>query len=130
MIGAVSLLAILLTLEQVIKFINFGALIAFTSVNVSVIAHYFIRSHKRSFLDCIRYLLLPLIGAAFTMWLWSHLEMDALILGGIWMACGLIYLVYMTKWFRKPLPEFYFDKEMIPENDQDIDQEVISQQVR
>jgi putrescine importer len=80
-------------------------------------------------MDGIRYLLLPLIGAAFTMWLWSHLEMEALILGGIWMACGFTYLVYMTKWFRKPLPEFHFDKEMILENVQDIDQEVIPQQL-
>ncbi|PFP24875.1 hypothetical protein COJ96_22880 [Bacillus sp. AFS073361] len=129
-IGVVSLLAIPLTLEQVIKFINFGALIAFTSVNLSVIAHYFIRNHKRSFMDCIRYLLLPLVGAGFTVWLWSHLERDALILGGIWMACGLIYLIYLTKWFRQPLPEFHFEKELIPQNVHDINREVIPQQVR
>ncbi|MGE7070350.1 APC family permease [Peribacillus butanolivorans] len=76
-IGIVSLLGILLNLDQVIKFINFGGLIAFTSVNLSVIAHYFIRNQKRSFNDCIRYLFLPFMGAAFTMWLWSHLEMEA-----------------------------------------------------
>lgn len=118
-IGAVSLIAIFLTLEQVIKFINFGGLIAFTSVNLSVIAHYFIRNHKRSFYDCIRYLFLPLIGAAFTLWLWSHLEMEALVLGGIWIGCGFAYLVYLTKWFRKPLPEFHFDEESVPQKDAD-----------
>ncbi|WP_404321689.1 APC family permease [Cytobacillus firmus] len=139
-IGVISLLAIQLTLEQVIKFINFGALIAFTSVNLSVIAHYFIRNQKRSLMDCVRYLFLPLIGAAFTLWLWSHLEMEALVLGGIWMACGFAYLVYLTKGFRKPLPEFHFDKEsnqkeerinreQIPQNAPGIDRETISQQV-
>ncbi len=116
-IGIISLLGIVLTLDQVIKFINFGALIAFASVNVSVIAHYFVRNRKRSsFSEYMRYLVMPLIGAGFTLWLWSHLEMDALILGGIWMAIGLGYLMYMTKFFRQGLPEFNFDKEIIPEN--------------
>lgn len=116
-IGIISLLGIMLTLDQVIKFINFGALIAFASVNLSVIAHYFVRNRKRSsFSEYMRYLVMPLIGAGFTLWLWSHLEMDALILGGIWMAIGLGYLMYMTKFFRQGLPEFNFDKEIIPEN--------------
>ncbi|MFD6211326.1 APC family permease [Peribacillus sp. NPDC060253] len=128
-IGTVSLLGILLTLEQVIKFINFGGLIAFTSVNLSVIAHYFIRNQKRSFNDCIRYLFLPLIGAAFTMWLWSYLEIGALILGGIWVACGLAYLLYMTKFFRKPLPEFHFDEEIIPQKVEDMNENILSQKV-
>ncbi|MDQ0247732.1 putrescine importer [Bacillus fengqiuensis] len=128
-IGIISLLGILLTLEQVIKFINFGGLIAFTSVNLSVIAHYFIRNQKRSFNDCIRYLCLPLIGAAFTMWLWSYLEREALILGGIWIACGLSYLLYMTKFFRKPLPEFHFDEEIIPQEAEDIDDKIFPQMV-
>ena len=115
-IGFISLLGIVLTLDQVIKFINFGALIAFASVNLSVIAHYFIRNRKRStFTDYMRYLFMPLLGAGFTLWLWTHLEFDALILGGIWMAIGLGYLIYMTKFFRQGLPEFSFDKEIIPD---------------
>jgi len=115
-IGFISLLGIVLTLDQVIKFINFGALIAFASVNLSVIAHYFIRNRKRStFTDYMRYLFMPLLGAGFTLWLWTHLEFDALILGGIWMAIGLGYLIYMTKFFRRGLPEFSFDKEIIPD---------------
>ncbi|WP_427110022.1 APC family permease [Lysinibacillus xylanilyticus] len=115
-IGFISLLGIVLTLDQVIKFINFGALIAFASVNLSVIAHYFIRNRKRStFTDYMRYLFMPLLGAGFTLWLWTHLEFDAMILGGIWMAIGLGYLIYMTKFFRQGLPEFSFDKEIIPD---------------
>jgi len=115
-IGFISLLGIVLTLDQVIKFINFGALIAFASVNLSVIAHYFIRNRKRStFTDYMRYLFMPLLGAGFTLWLWTHLEFDALILGGIWMAIGVGYLIYMTKFFRQGLPEFSFDKEIIPD---------------
>jgi putrescine importer len=128
-IGIISLLGVVLTLEQVIKFINFGGLIAFTSVNLSVIAHYFIKNQKRSFNDCIRYLFLPFIGAVFTMWLWSHLEIEALILGGIWVICGLAYLLYMTNFFRKPLPEFHFDEEIIPQEVEDMNEKILSQKV-
>ncbi len=129
-IGIISLLGIVLTLDQVIKFINFGALIAFTAVNVSVIFHFFVRNRLRSsFNEYMRYLLMPLLGAGFTLWLWSHLELDAMILGGIWLACGLVYLAYMTKFFRQPLPEFSFDKEIVPE-EEIIHEEVYMEKVR
>ncbi|MBY0087418.1 APC family permease [Brevibacillus brevis] len=108
-VGLISLLGIVISLDTAITFINFGALIAFTFVNLSVIAHYFARKRKRSFSESIHYLLLPLIGAAFIMWLWSYLDINALLLGCGWMACGLVYLLYMTKCFKNRLPEFHFD---------------------
>ncbi|MFJ7933345.1 APC family permease [Sporosarcina sp. NPDC096371] len=129
-IGTISLLGIVLTLDQVIKFINFGALIAFTSVNLSVIFHYFIRNRRRSSIsEHMRYLFMPLLGAGFTLWLWSHLELDAMILGGIWVACGLGYLLHMTKFFKQQLPEFSFDKEIIPEEEM-ISEEVYMEKVQ
>lgn len=63
------------------------------------------------------------------MWLWSYLEIEALILGGIWVACGLAYLLYMTKFFRKPLPEFHFDEEIIPQEAEDMNEKILSQKV-
>ncbi|MBU8880206.1 APC family permease [Bacillus sp. FJAT-29790] len=109
-----SMLGIVLTLEQVIKFINFGALMAFTSVNLSVIAHYFIRNCKRStFNDYARYLILPLIGASLTFWLWTNLEISALVVGGAWMVFGLFYLIYLTKLSNKSLMDINLDKQVI-----------------
>ncbi len=42
-----SLLAIAFTLEQIAAYINYGALIAFTFVNISVIAWFAIRQGLR-----------------------------------------------------------------------------------
>ncbi|TCP29636.1 putrescine importer [Scopulibacillus darangshiensis] len=113
-IGLFSMIGIVLTLEQVIKFINFGALIAFTSVNLSVIAHYFIKNRKRSSVkEYVSYLCLPIIGASLTFWLWSNLELSALIVGGIWLLCGLIYLMYITKLSGKQLSDINFGQKEI-----------------
>ncbi|MFP3513957.1 Putrescine importer PuuP, partial [Peribacillus sp. SIMBA_075] len=63
------------------SFINFGALVAFTFVNLSVIFHYFVRQKKRSPKESIRYFVLPLIGSLFNIWLWTNLNVNSLLLG-------------------------------------------------
>jgi amino acid transporter len=106
LIGVISLLALVLSMEFLLAFINFGVLVAFSFVNLSVISHYFIRNRKRSSVkDFVLYLFLPLVGFCIDAWLWTNLEKSALILGGTWLAIGLIYLAYLTNMFRKPTPE-------------------------
>ena len=41
--GIVCLAAIAFTLDQIVDYINYGALIAFTFVNISVIAYFAVR---------------------------------------------------------------------------------------
>ncbi len=65
LIGVLSLTAIFGELEIIYSFISFGALIGFTSVNASVIAHYFIRKRERSVQGVLLNLLIPLSGAIF-----------------------------------------------------------------
>lgn len=106
LVGVISLLALVLSMEFLLAFINFGVLIAFSFVNLSVISHYFIKNKRRgSVKEIILYLILPLIGFCINAWLWSNLEKTALILGGSWLVIGLIYLAYLTKMFRKPTPQ-------------------------
>ncbi|RNB89801.1 APC family permease [Brevibacillus fluminis] len=111
LVSAFSLLALFMDLGTVASFINFGALLAFCLVNVSVIAHYFVKERKRSFGGTVRYLLLPLIGAAFNIWLITGLDKHSLMLGLIWGALGIIYLLYLTKGFKKRPPEMVFDED-------------------
>ncbi|RST76499.1 APC family permease [Siminovitchia acidinfaciens] len=104
-VGFLSLASLFVGLTLIASFINFGALIAFTFVNISVITHYYVKNKHRSFKDTIVYLIMPLIGAGFTVWLWINLDRHSMMLGGIWMAAGFIYLVYVTKMFTKRPPE-------------------------
>lgn len=105
--GVVSLLAIGPDLELVAAVINFGALIAFTFVNFSVIV-YFVIWHKRykTIKDIFDYLIMPILGALFTGILWYHLHADAFIGGFVWLLVGVIYMLYLTKFFTKKLGNF------------------------
>ena len=105
--GLVCLLGTYLTLEVIAAFINFGALIAFTFVNVSVIAWFAIRQGKyRGFSNVFRYIILPGIGVAMTAILWANLHVDALVGGLIWAGIGLVYLLIITRGFTKKVAGF------------------------
>ena len=111
LVGAIALLAIFLDLAIVVALINFGALTAFTFVNLSVIAHYTVRKkmHK-TFKGFFAYLVFPIIGAIFVGVLWWNLETSSLTLGLAWLTIGFIYLMYLTKLFRVKPPEFDFNE--------------------
>ncbi|MFS0787939.1 APC family permease [Shouchella sp. 1P09AA] len=99
LIGVLSLTAIFGELEIIYSFISFGALIGFTSVNASVIAHYFVRQKQRSLKGIILNLLIPLLGALFCLSLLYSIETNALIIGVSWMVLGLLYFILRRKKF-------------------------------
>lgn len=105
MIGIIGLLALAMDMTTSTSFINFGAFVTFTFVNFSVIAHYFVRQKRRTGKDLIMYLLFPIIGALCNLGLFVSLDKNALILGTIWVTIGLIYLVFLTKFFTRKPPE-------------------------
>ncbi|MGR6342312.1 APC family permease [Priestia megaterium] len=110
-VGAISLSAIFFNLLTATSLINFGALIAFTFVNVCVIVHYVIRKKQhKTIWGFINYLLLPGIGGGTVVVLWINLSTDSLILGIIWAGIGLVYLTYLTKLFTCRPPQFQFEE--------------------
>lgn len=105
--GVVSLLAIWPSLELVSSVINFGALIAFTFVNLSVIAYFAVRKGRfRTARDFVAYVIMPLIAAGFTGVLWAFLHAQALWTGIVWTAAGFVYLVFLTRGFRRRITDF------------------------
>ena len=104
-VGAIAMTAAFMDLEMALSLINFGALIAFTFVNLSVISHFYIKNKlNRTMKDRIRYLIMPLIGALTIGILWLNLPDGSLRLGLLWGGIGIIYLAYLTKGFRRPPP--------------------------
>ncbi|WP_317851439.1 APC family permease [Neobacillus bataviensis] len=106
-VGVISLSAWFFDLVTATSLINFGALMAFTFVNLSVISHFAVRQkmHRspKGFFD---YVIMPLIGAAAVGILWVNLEISSLIMGLIWFGFGFVYLLYLTKAFRAAPPQF------------------------
>lgn len=107
LVGAVALMAIRFDLVTATALVNFGALVAFTFVNLSVIAQFWIREKRnRTLRDHINYLVLPVLGALTVGALWINLEESSMVLGLIWAAVGIVYLAFVTRSFRNPVPQY------------------------
>lgn len=105
------------TLTTIIEMINFGALIAFFLVNLSVINHFFVKDAQRTVVTALRFLVAPALGAIVIAWLWWNLASVswivkgglptdlALLLPGAWLLLGIVFTLGMSNFLRKPLPE-------------------------
>lgn len=109
-VGAISLVALFLDLVTATSLINFGALMAFTFVNICVIVHAVRNKSFHTVKGFLANMLFPIIGGASVFILWLNLEMSSLILGTVWAGIGIVYLSYRTKWFTESPPLFSFEE--------------------
>jgi putrescine importer len=115
MIGIVGLVAVFLDVATSTSFINFGAFIAFTMVNVAAIVYYFQQKREGHVSNPVFGLVVPLVGAAVTLYLLTRLDIHAIVLGLSWLAVGVIVLALVTRGFRQLPPEVvYSDEEEAP----------------
>jgi len=99
-IGTIVLIgAYFLTFEQGIGLLNFGALIAFMGVNAAAFMRYFVHGAKKTVFNFIA----PTVGFFICLGLWWNLSIQARVVGAIWMAAGIAFGIWKTKWFREPL---------------------------
>src|SRR3954470_2870411 len=70
-VGVFGLTALFITLATVSSMISFGALAAFSFVNLAVIKTYVIDGGERNLL---KYVVIPFLGFAFTIYLWTQLS--------------------------------------------------------
>ncbi|MBM7645694.1 putrescine importer [Scopulibacillus daqui] len=111
LVGVISLFAITPSLDLISSVINFGALIAFTFVNFSVIAYFVFRKKRyKTAKDVFSFIILPLIGAGCTGVLWYFLHSDALKGGIVWVMIGFAYMLYKTRFFRTKAADFGFEQ--------------------
>ncbi|RNE67439.1 APC family permease [Cryobacterium tepidiphilum] len=106
LIAVLASSAVFLDLYQAASLINFGAFVAFAFVNLSVIAHYLRFLKGKSGASVIGHVVVPAIGVVINVALWFSLEPSAMIVGFIWVAIGLAYVLCVTRMFRKQAPQF------------------------
>ena len=107
LVALFGLTALFISLGTVAAMISFGALAAFSFVNLSVVKTYVIDGGRRGGADLVKYAVIPLLGFAFTIYLWTQLSGLTFEIGLAWLAAGLLYLVYLTRGFRRPPPAMY-----------------------
>jgi len=123
----VGLGGLFLSVETSTSFINYGAFLAFTMVNICVIVLFFkdrregrqtaggsVASSAQEagrgaegerFRTPLRHLVLPIIGAGVTIFLFTQLDENALVIGTVWLVLGVVILAFLSKGFRKQPPE-------------------------
>jgi len=79
-------------LDDLALFQNFGALTAFGLVNASLIGYFWFRKKQH---QIVRHMIMPLIGLTIIVVLLTAMRPVTLLLGCIWVVCGLIYYSVM-----------------------------------
>ncbi len=105
LVAVIALGALFIGLEQVTSMVNFGAFVAFAFVNLSVIFTFFKFLKRRGPGPWLAFVVVPAIGVAINVWLWFSLDGLSMIVGGIWAAIGLVYLLIKTRGFKAPAPD-------------------------
>lgn len=108
--GVVALLALQMDVTTSTSFINFGAFLAFSLVNLSVIFHYWIGARERGLRELVLFLVFPAIGLLADLWLMVSLDHLAIYLGLSWLTVGIVYLGVLTGGFRQQPPEMHFEE--------------------
>ncbi len=88
-VGAVALTAGFMNLDIVISMISFGALTAFTFVNLSVISRYALRDGRtKTAKDIFSFVVIPMLGFISIFAMWLEIEETAFeirfMVGNVW----------------------------------------------
>ena len=110
-VAVISLSAVVADVDFIASIVSFGALTAFSMVNLSVVATYLIRQRRRGPVAVLIYGVLPLVGFLLTAWLWTNLAGSTVLLGLVWLALGVIQLLWRTRGFTRPVPQMHLDEE-------------------
>lgn len=95
--GFISLSSIFFNLDTAVSLISFGALVAFSAVNLSVIVKFaFLDKQISTFRDLFRNMVLPACGLACVAMMWVNLDHDAFMLGSIWAVLGISWIIYCS----------------------------------
>ena len=112
LISALSLSSIYFSenLYAALSLVSFGALTAFTLVNLSVIFQYIIKDKKRGPANILKYFIVPACGVLVSGYLFLSIETSGKIVGSCWLLLGVIYSAATTSFWRKLPPELKLDE--------------------
>src|SRR5690625_3267924 len=108
-VAVVSISAVFADVDFVASIVSFGALTAFSVVNVSVVSVFLVRERRRGAGAVLAYGVIPTIGFLLTVWLWTSLAPHTVLLGIGWIVVGIVYLLWTTRAFRRPVPRMHLE---------------------
>jgi len=107
-VSVMSLSAFAMSLELAATVISFGALIGFFFVNLAVPRVFLTAKTNRTPIGWLRYGVIPAIGTLLTIWLWTSLSTEAFKIGLLWLAVGVVWLLWITRGFTRKMPKIFY----------------------
>jgi amino acid transporter len=105
-----------LSFQLAAEAVNFGALLGFMAVNLSVISYYFIRARDRGPVALLQSFLLPAGGFLVCFYVFLSLSGIAKWVGLAWCAAGLSLLAFLTSGFRIKLDDLIPEQAFVEDN--------------
>lgn len=102
-IGVVICLVFRNDIEALSCLVNFGALVSFMLIHVSVVNYFVLKTKKYNF---FQHILFPVIGFIIIAYVWMALASISKIIGLAWMALGVIYFLILTYVLKRDTSKF------------------------
>ena len=92
--------------------LNYGALVGFMGVNAAAFMRFYWRAERRRLIN----LVLPVAGFLVCVTLWWNLSTQARLLGGVWMAIGIVVAAWKSRGFRANTITFEIPPDVAPDS--------------
>lgn len=102
-VGIIScLLPLVLSMSQLVRLVNFGALASFIMLNYSVFYYFFIKEGKRTgFGNIVKYLVCPWCGIGILIFVFTGFDKLTYVVGIVWLIIGLIIGAIKSKGYKE-----------------------------
>lgn len=99
LVAVISILvSLVLSIDNLSRLVNFGALTTFITLNLTVVIYFFLKNKSGKW---FRHLLMPLLGVGVLLYVWFNFDHLTFYLGGAWFVLGFIVLLVSSKGFRQ-----------------------------
>ena len=105
-VGAIGVAICLIFNENIATLsclVNFGALVSFMLLHISVVNYFVLRTKKYNF---FQHILFPVVGFIIIAWIWMALAPISKMIGLGWMALGVIYFLILTLVLKRDTSKF------------------------
>lgn len=111
-VGAAScVIPLILSMSQLVRLVNFGALASFVLLNFAVFLFFFVREKKRSGTDIVKYLICPWLGIIILGYVFTGFDKMTYVVGIVWLIIGLIVGAIKSKGYKE-VPEAFKNLEV------------------
>jgi len=112
-VGAGSLvIPLILSMSQLVRLVNFGALSSFVLLNFAVFLFFFVREKKRNtFGQIVAYLICPWLGIIILGYVFTGFDKMTYVVGIVWLVIGLIIGAIKSKGYKE-VPEAFKNLEV------------------